>query len=225
MPIKRRYKRKRRGRGKRATKYGLLSNRFRSGVRKRQIIKLNYMEEFALDPGSGLADTHVFSANGIFDPNITGVGHQPMGFDEWIVMYDHITVIASKIEFTLWSHVTGSLGQGVMGVALTDSATVAATKEILVERGDSTYRAYGSVTSGASPLKITKYFGTKKFFGVKDLLDATIYRNTVSSNPSEQAFYHCWQGAANGQDGAGLSCMAKITYLCVCNEPRALAQS
>jgi len=46
---------------------------------------------------SGSSNSYFFSANGLFDPNTTGTGHQPMGFDQMMLMYEQYTVFASKI--------------------------------------------------------------------------------------------------------------------------------
>jgi hypothetical protein len=35
--------------------------------------------------------------NGLYDPDITGVGSQPVGFDQWMALYSRYTVLASNI--------------------------------------------------------------------------------------------------------------------------------
>lgn len=44
-----------------------------------------------------------YSLNGLYDPNITGVGHQPMGFDELMAIYTQYKVVSTKVELT-WSN-------------------------------------------------------------------------------------------------------------------------
>ena len=52
---------------------------------------------------TGLAGNHFFSANGCFDPNVTGTGHQPMGFDQMMLFYEQYTVVRSKISIGMLS--------------------------------------------------------------------------------------------------------------------------
>jgi len=50
---------------------------------------LRYSDYFQLTTTSGAVSTYVFAANGLYDPNITGTGHQPMGFDQLLQFYNH----------------------------------------------------------------------------------------------------------------------------------------
>lgn len=44
-----------------------------------------------------------YSLNGMFDPDITGIGHQPMGFDELNAIYTQHKVLSTRVELT-WSN-------------------------------------------------------------------------------------------------------------------------
>lgn len=47
--------------------------------------------------GSGLANYHQFKCNGLFDPDTSGVGHQPAHFDELAAIYHHYFVKAARM--------------------------------------------------------------------------------------------------------------------------------
>lgn len=62
-------------------------------------LNLRYVEDFTLNPGITGAAVNVFSMNGLYDPNITGGGHQPMFFDNYMNIYGRYRVNYSYITF------------------------------------------------------------------------------------------------------------------------------
>jgi len=60
---------------------------------------LRYSTTFSLASTSGaITSTQVFRANDLFDPDFTGTGHQPMGFDQLMLWYNHFCVVNAKIR-------------------------------------------------------------------------------------------------------------------------------
>ena len=50
-------------------------------------VSMRYTELLQLaDAVTGLA-YNVYNANGIWDPNFSATGHQPMGYDQWSTLY------------------------------------------------------------------------------------------------------------------------------------------
>ncbi len=62
-----------------------------------KVVSVSYFFTNTLDLAAGTHATHVYSANGAFDPDVTGGGHQPRGFDQWASLYTKYTVMSSKI--------------------------------------------------------------------------------------------------------------------------------
>lgn len=60
--------------------------------------KIKYCQYVQLDAGAGLASTQTFSANSLYDPDVSGAGHQPRGFDQMMTMYRYYTVLGATIE-------------------------------------------------------------------------------------------------------------------------------
>ena len=57
-----------------------------------------------------------FVANGAFDPNLTGVGHQPRGFDQFMAGYETFTVTGSKISVNfVYDAYQGPSSEGTLG--------------------------------------------------------------------------------------------------------------
>ncbi len=63
-------------------------------------VVLRYSERVTLTNTSGVFNSYVFTGNGAYDPNVTGTGAQPMGFDQWSTLFTRYRVIASTILAT-----------------------------------------------------------------------------------------------------------------------------
>lgn len=70
-------------------------------VPQSKIVNLRYFDQISLTPGgAGTIKEHVFRMASIFDPDRTGVGHQPLGHDQWANFYEHYEVVESVM--TVW---------------------------------------------------------------------------------------------------------------------------
>lgn len=64
------------------------------------IATLYYTENLVINSFAGTYSLMEMSVNGLFDPNITHIGHQPRGFDQYMSFFDHYIVLESKCKFT-----------------------------------------------------------------------------------------------------------------------------
>jgi len=63
----------------------------------RIVVNLLYRESATFTNSTGFG-SRVFSMNSIYDPNVTGGGHQPLGYDQWGSFYQQYEVKSSKIK-------------------------------------------------------------------------------------------------------------------------------
>lgn len=94
---------KRKPRGKR----NVLVNRALHPIPQRFITKQKYSDVFTLTPGNS---TYVFNLNSVYDPNRTGVGHQPQGFDQLAALYNRYRVISCSWVINCGSDVPVRVG-------------------------------------------------------------------------------------------------------------------
>jgi hypothetical protein len=155
--------------------------------------------EFALQFQStlGANGSYVFSANGAYDPNITGVGHQPMGFDQMMLFYNQYCVARSSI-LVGFAGLTASTNR--IGIHLNDAATVVTDRSQLVEGGLMVMDLLGTGNGPQHTMKqlalqcdIPKYFGAKSF---DELKQNPNFIGTAAANPAEQVYFHVdlWGG-------------------------------
>lgn len=165
--------------------------------------------------------TYVFSANGLFDPNITGGSLSPAGFSQLISSYEHYTVSHAKIT-VIFTNNTSS--QTMVGIALEPDATGSSDinnmlelpyeQMVQLEAGP----AYGSSKTLSMSVNLSKYFGENV------LKTTSLYRGDAISNPTEQAYFHCKAFNIKGST-ADVYMTVKIEYSATFTEPRELSPS
>lgn len=60
--------------------------------------KMKYTEIISFNPAVGVYQEHVYRMNSIYDPNYTGAGGQPTGFDQFATFYQTYRVFESVIR-------------------------------------------------------------------------------------------------------------------------------
>lgn len=219
----RRVRRPRRGRG-----YGSTRMAKMGGFPTSIIVKMRYAESFSINPAStGLASEYNFCANGVYDPNLTGGGHQPMGFDQWSTNYNHYRVLGSRITIRpILDSTTSPTPPVYAGVQLQDTTGRLTTKDIdfLMEQKGIAGGGFGILHMvNREPKAVSAKFSARKFFANSTDQDMNA---PVTSNPVEQAIFTCYAlGAYSGIDPPAVYFQATIDYIVKFYEPRPLGQS
>lgn len=201
----------------------------RLGFPRSKMVKLRYTTEINLNPGAaGAAASYVFGANAMYDPDITGGGHQPKGFDEWMTFYDHYTVVGSKI--TVQPAVFATVAApSWWGILISDDGLYASGRAVddIVESAGKPGMAgiLSSQVGGVSNPNKTRKFSCKKFFRKKNIVGSADYRGTAAANPNEMGYYEVWACGLGATDGDTFKALVTIDFLAVMTEPKILAQS
>lgn len=186
----------------------------RSGFPKTLKMTHRYCEVFSLANTAGAIGTHVFSANGMFDPDITSTGHQPYYFDQLTGIYNHYTVIASKLRLTCMN--ASAIGNpSLVNVYLDDNAASSAALTTRLEQNTASTRL---IEPGAAPVTIPKSFSAKANFGGNPLSDPNL-QGTAAANPTEQMYYLITVADPSGTAAATtVDLLVEIDYIAVWQE-------
>lgn len=202
----------------------------RIGFPKTTMIKLRYVDGIALNPGIGTLAQHFFRANGAYDPDTTGGGHQPMNWDMWTALYNHYTVVGAKITCRFHDNAT-AYGNGMLaGIILSDDTTVTTDASTVMEQGLARYRmanASPSANAGRG-LVLSKGFSCKKFFNITNPTDNTNRLGAgVTALPTEQAYFCVFLGAPPNSviDFASHQVTVQLDYIVIFSEPKEQPQS
>lgn len=190
--------------------------------------KLKYSEAFTINPVVAGAGVYPFRANSVYDPNASAGGHQAHGFDTLMTIYQHYTVIASKITFRVAIPANNSQ-PFILGIHLDDEGTLTEGGNVtaLMEQPRTNRKLISNPPSATGKeLQISHKFSAKKFFGVKSIVAIDEYEGNVSSNPQEEAYFMPFIAPLDAtSDLAAYNCFAEIEYVVVFTEPKDLLQS
>lgn len=171
------------------------------------ITKLRYCTYLDLTGTGGVVQANIFAANGIFDPDISGGGHQPLYRDTYAGIYNHYTVIGSKITVT-YAPAVATLPHYI-GITGDDDSSTSTNLETLMEQNNAVSTMVGG--AGSHPVTLTSTFEPLDAFGV-DTKDDGSSATAVGSNPSELWCYKVWAIPADVATLSHCYCRIEIEY-------------
>lgn len=165
---------------------------------------MRYSQTITLTPTAGSVSTRLFRANGIYDPDATGTGHQPYGHDIYAQIYNHYNVRSATITVT-----PTASSNGIIGCAITDDATVSTDYDAVREQKGT--RLLSLAGGSASGQKLTNYYNRAQIF------PANYQRATVAAfqtDPGELTFFQLFvEGPSSTIASAGITLMVNIEYV------------
>lgn len=172
--------------------YGLPNNGYTGLNRPRfsfldphMYVTLKYSQNITLTNLTTVASNQVFRLNSIFDPDFTGGGHQPYGFDQLAALYNRYRVLKTHWKVQ-WGGANNTIPvlvtptNGALPVAITTGATFEAASEVpfasvrMLSSGGPTI-----ICSGTMPLNVLGGVSVREFVA-DDRFEAT-----TSANPAE----------------------------------------
>jgi hypothetical protein len=193
---------------------------------------LKYVQTVTLDAGvSGVPAQYNFRANSIYDPDLTGIGGQPMGRDQFEVVYDHYTVIGSRMKVKFFT--TGDYKQNVamwVGGRLQDAASSYSNLPYLLEQpGTKGKMIMTGSTDGRQTNDVILKYSPKKMFklGKGSIVANERICAQQGSNPSEDAIFSIIAVQPDGSsvDPVPISALVQIEYIVTFTEKRPLNRS
>jgi hypothetical protein len=190
-----------------------------AGFPYRKKATLRYCDSVTLAGSVSATSSYAFSANGIFDPDVTGTGHQPMFFDEMMHLYNHYTVTASRIKLVV-ENTTG--GPARAGLMVSGTTSVSTDFRVNTENGEMSYVALEAKSSAGygSAVNLSRFVNSGHFQGVNDVLDDPDMRGDAASNPAEQLYFIVLLWNPISAAVPGIQIDVAIEYDVIFHEPR-----
>lgn len=188
-----------------------------SGFPPAMLVKLKYTtENINLSSPSTNFHWHTFNTNNLFDPDFSGIGHQPRLRDQLAVIYDKYRVWGCKVTVTgHCSSVFAIMGAGTRSGLIPQPVNVIDADEL------KNYTSWQ--ISGQRPIKYSRYIKNPMVFGVTKANYAgdPLYGSTMNNSPPEVAHFDVGVASADGGGAAG-SCAIRVEliYYCTLTEPK-----
>ncbi len=180
--------------------------------------KVTYAETVTLTSTSGSVAANTFRLNSCFDPNQTGVGHQPRYFDTFCgaddtqAPYERYRVHKCAVDVMFDSNTT-TVSRGGGWATVLQAASIPATYDEAREAPETEAVKLPTLGSGAgsSTRKLNMFTDMKRMLGNKDLSDNPDSGALYSANPADEV-----KLSVNYQDLLGnssaVACTVYLTY-------------
>lgn len=171
---------------------------------------------------AGSLATYRFSCNGLYDPDVTSAGTQPLYFDQLAAIYNHYTVEKSKI--TVQGNCANNQADSmIMGVFINDDATV--TPSTAISCCEQTTAAYTHIVNNDGNFRLSKKWDAKNAFGPNVVGDPNL-QGTSSANPTEQQVFTVFANSTNATPSAmTVTCLVTIEFDTVWQELKDIGAS
>lgn len=177
-----------------------------------------YTEVFSLTSSTGIPNVVNFSANGMFDPNVTGGGKQPMAFDNMTALYNHYCVVGSKITVKC-TPISTTNPAAFFGIYINDNTTAVPTSSSAYLANTSSYVIMP--TGGSLTKSLGAKWSARKMFG-RGVLANTDLQGTSAANPAEQSYFTLFFAALDEASNTGAAFVVDIEYIAIWKEPKDL---
>ena len=186
----------------------------------RMVVRFKYSQTFTISSALVSTGNYNFACNSIYDPDLTGTGHQPYAHDTYSTIYNQYTVLKSFIKVTPVKQQNEYL---TIGLGIEDSVLATTNFDTWSEKP--TYKLQGCMKNGSTyGNPITMSWDRAKRFPKADT-----YRDLSApfgANPAEiEVFNFCAQAQTSADTVGGNIFLAEIWYTCELYELASLGSS
>lgn len=154
--------------------------------------KLRYVENLYLTSNT----SNTFRLNSLFDPNLTGVGHQPMYHDQFSLIYGKYRVKGAKITVKFTSNQAPATAASnsspcFVGIVCSSSSSMVSTGiEQRSEEDANSVKILQDKTGGNNVVTCYQTFSPKRDLGLSFDDDSLVA--STSNNPASVYYAHVW---------------------------------
>lgn len=181
---------------------------------------MSYNHDTAFTATAATPNDVKFRLNSIYDPDLTGSGHQPQSHDQWALMYNRYRVDSCLVTIRTQSIST----HGTMLCMLPNNSTSTITDIFqFMETPLNKAKPIGTATA----VTVTKHFDLKVLNGVsaQTYNSDDRFQSFFSASPTETLILHIGSWEIGAQGAVGISYNVTLKYYVTCYDPLMLASS
>lgn len=168
---------------------------------------LTYAEKGIAILNTSATNTYVYRQNDVYDPNFTGTGSQPVGFDQFMAFYGKFKVHGSHIELKPMQITQ----LGSVSLSASTSSSSPATVEVAMQSPNSINTSFSSSVLPVG-YKLSMYRETRKIIGYPNIFQDDVFVGTASSSPATPLFWVINAATFDNVTNAIFKFDIKITY-------------
>lgn len=153
-------------------------------------ITLGYSDTFTLsEAGNGLGAIYSFRLNSLYDPDLTGVGGQPVAFDQYALIYSKYLVFGGSWSVTFDNQVNRA---AVVGCIVTSDPSVPTERKNWPASPGGKSRLLAGSGGGPSCQMVSGKITLAKTFGIKRsaIWNEANFESRTNTNPVQLLYLH-----------------------------------
>lgn len=192
-----------------------------TGFPDSEVAIIRYCDEIAISPGAAYGQ-HTFRGNSCFDPDESGIGHQPLYYDQYAAVYSKYKVVSSRCRVTVSNY---NATASCCVVLVPSSEILTATSYLIAMEQPYAKRTelIPISTRGGVQSSISSAISTEKVIGLSKMqLASEDYSASTGSTPSSVWY---WNIAVFDVAAVSVRMLVDIEYRVVFYDRRAINPS
>lgn len=209
-------KNQRRGRGRPRAKGAPFT--LRIAPPSQAVYRFVYAENIALTSSDvSTPAQHTMSINNLYDPNISGTGYQPIGFDQMSALWQNYRVLSARVRLDIFPATVGS----TVGFYPSGFSSLPADWNAWTVQPYSV----AQLTSSTMPRRISRLIRPWDVLGIKkaNYMGENDYLSSATGGPLRPVYLHLF--AKTSGVATSVSTRVYIEYVVLASQPIALGMS
>lgn len=148
-------------------------------------------QDYQVISGSGLSHAgRKYNLASIYDPDVSGAGHQPYGHDQWATLYKTYRVVRATIKATFYQSETNGTPQRC-GVFLDKDGAIDSDLSTKLEQMKGRFQKL-LLCNNREKVTVSNYYNPRRFFTIKDYDDDHQITADFGNDPTLPAYCVVW---------------------------------